>query len=62
MDFWRVGKVNYHPFQYQIDWKRVLCEMTEKLEECKARYYLKRDLLRFQSRFDGDQGQQTETV
>jgi len=44
VDFWRIGKINYHKYiEERIDWKRFLCEVKTLLNG--RSYYIKKDLL-----------------
>ncbi|MDD5641838.1 MAG: hypothetical protein PHX53_09330 [Syntrophales bacterium] len=45
VDFYKVGKLNYHPRAREIDWRRFKGEMEERLTRLGKPYYLKKDLL-----------------
>jgi len=45
VDFYKVGKLNYHPHAREIDWRRFKGEMEERLTRLGKPYYLKKDLL-----------------
>lgn len=45
VDFYRVGKLNYHPRAKEIDWRRFQGEIEERLTKLGKPYYLKKDLL-----------------
>ncbi|MBI5167690.1 MAG: hypothetical protein HY998_08160 [candidate division NC10 bacterium] len=45
VDFYKVGKLNYHPLAREIDWRRFKGEMEERLTRLGKPYYLKKDLL-----------------
>ena len=45
VDFYKVGKLNYHPLALEIDWRRFKGEMEERLTKLGKPYYLKKDLL-----------------
>ena len=45
VDFWKVGKLNYHPLEKTIDWKRFREDVLKVLNEVGANYYIKKDLL-----------------
>ena len=44
VDLFKVGKINYHPQQKEVDWKRFTVEIVELLESFGANYYIKDDL------------------
>jgi hypothetical protein len=44
VDFYKVGKLNYHPLAQEIDWRRFMGEMEERLSRLGKPYYLKKDL------------------
>ena len=43
---YKVGTMNYHPQGKSIDWYNFGWQMKRIMDNCKARYYFKRDLLR----------------
>ncbi len=45
-DFYKVGKLNYHPHARTIDWRRFKGEMEERLTKLGKPYYLKQDLVK----------------
>lgn len=45
VDFYKVGKLNYHPRAQEIDWRRFKMEMEERLTKLGKPYYLKKDLI-----------------
>lgn len=45
VDFYRVGKLNYHPWAQEIDWPRFRGEIQERLTKLGKPYYLKKDLV-----------------
>lgn len=45
VDFYKVGKLNYHPLAKEIDWRRFRGEIEERLNKLGKPYYLKKDLL-----------------
>jgi DNA repair photolyase len=47
VDFWKVGKLNYHPHEKTIDWKKFKLDVINALEEVGAKYYIKKDLQQF---------------
>jgi len=44
VDFYKVGKLNYHPLAKEIDWPKFKGEMEERLTRLGKPYYLKEDL------------------
>ena len=44
VDFWKIGKLNYHPIAKEIDWKAFAEKAIETLESVHAKYYIKNDL------------------
>ena len=44
VDFYKVGKLNYHPLAREIDWRRFMGEMEKRLSRLGKLYYLKKDL------------------
>lgn len=44
-DFYKVGKLNYHPLAAEIDWRRFKGEIEERLTKLGKPYYLKKDLI-----------------
>ena len=44
VDLFKVGKINYHPQQKEVDWKKFTVEIVELLESLGANYYIKDDL------------------
>ena len=45
VDFYRIGKLNYHPYAKEIDWVRFRGEIEERLTKLGKPYYLKKDLI-----------------
>lgn len=45
VDFYKVGKLNYHPHAQTIDWRRFKGEIEERLNKLGKSYYLKKDLV-----------------
>lgn len=45
VDFYKVGKLNYHPFQKSIDWPLFRENIIERLEHYGKPYMIKKDLL-----------------
>lgn len=45
VDFYKVGKLNYHPHAQTIDWRRFKMEMEERLTRLGKPHYFKKDLL-----------------
>jgi DNA repair photolyase len=45
VDFYKVGKLNYHSLAREIDWRRFKEEVEERLTKLGKPYYLKKDLL-----------------
>jgi DNA repair photolyase len=45
VDFYKVGKLNYHPFQKKIDWSLFRENVIRKLEYYSKAYMIKKDLL-----------------
>jgi len=45
VDFWKVGKLNYHSHAKTIDWAQFRKNILQVLSEVGARYYIKKDLL-----------------
>lgn len=45
VDFYKVGKLNYHPFQKTIDWPLFRETVIQKLEYYGKKYMIKKDLL-----------------
>jgi len=46
VDFYKVGKLNYHPFSKTIDWVKFRESVMEKLESLGKKYMIKKDLLK----------------
>jgi DNA repair photolyase len=46
VDFFKVGKLNYHPLAKEIDWRRFKGEIQERLTRLGKPYYLKKDLIK----------------
>lgn len=44
VDLFKVGKINYHPQQKEVDWKKFTINVVELLEQLGANYYIKDDL------------------
>ena len=44
VDFYKVGKLNYHPLAKEIDWRRFKKEIEARLTRLEKPYYLKKDL------------------
>ena len=44
VDLFKVGKMNYHPQQKEVDWKKFTVEIVELLESLGANYCIKDDL------------------
>jgi DNA repair photolyase len=44
VDFFKVGKLNHHPHQYDVNWKKFKEDVTIKLTDLEKNYYLKNDL------------------
>ena len=47
VDLFKVGKLNYHPREKEIDWHKFLIDCITSLEECGSQYYIKKDLRRY---------------
>jgi DNA repair photolyase len=45
VDFYKVGKLNYHPLAKEIDWRRFKGQIEERLTRLGKPYYLKKDLI-----------------
>lgn len=45
VDFYKVGKLNYHPHQKTIDWVEFREKVINKLESLNCKYMIKKDLL-----------------
>lgn len=45
VDFYKVGKLNYHPLAAKIDWCRFKGEMEERLTKLGKPYLIKKDLI-----------------
>jgi len=45
VDFYKVGKLNYHPYSKTIDWVKFRESVILKLESLNKRYMIKKDLL-----------------
>lgn len=45
VDFYKVGKLNYHPRAKEIDWQRFRGEIEERLIKLGKPFYIKRDLI-----------------
>lgn len=46
VDFYKVGKLNYHPFAKEIDWKKFGLSVIQKLKDFECDYLIKKDLMR----------------
>jgi len=44
VDLYKVGKLNYHPYQKTINWHNFLLEVEIKLKKYNKPYYIKKDL------------------
>jgi len=49
VDLFKVGKLNYHPQQYNVNWTAFRNDVIEKLKEYEVDYYIKKDLEKFSS-------------
>jgi len=47
VDLFKVGKLNYHPQQKEIDWEFFTNDIVELLESLGAEYYIKDDLRKY---------------
>ena len=47
VDLFKVGKLNYHPREKELDWHKFLIDCIALLEECGSQYYIKKDLRRY---------------
>jgi DNA repair photolyase len=47
VDFYKVGKINYHRITREIDWWRFTEDALKVLNDVGKRYYIKKDLQRF---------------
>ncbi|MBP2144776.1 DNA repair photolyase [Methanofollis sp. W23] len=47
VDLFKVGKLNYHPQQQNIDWKAFRENIIHKMEEYGNDYYIKNDLMKY---------------
>lgn len=47
VDFYKVGKLNYHAQQKNIDWKKFRCDVIDRIEKYGNEYYIKKDLEKF---------------
>ena len=47
VDMFKVGKLNYHPQQKEVDWKFFATDIVDLLESLGADYYIKDDLKRY---------------
>jgi DNA repair photolyase len=44
VDFYKVGKINYHPIGKKINWTQFLIDVEKKLKQYNKQYYIKKDL------------------
>jgi DNA repair photolyase len=44
VDFYKVGKLNYHPHQKSVDWRQFKNAIVQRLNTYKKHYYIKKDL------------------
>ena len=44
VDHWKVGKINYHPRENEIDWSKFKAEVLELLQKHNLSYYIKNSL------------------
>ena len=44
VDIWKVGKLNYHPLEKEINWRDFATNARDALESVNAEYILKKDL------------------
>ena len=49
VDFYKVGKINYHPVAKTINWAQFLIDVETKLNKYKKKFYIKKDLELFRS-------------
>lgn len=47
VDFFKVGKLNYNPQQYNVDWGAFRTDVVLKLKEYGVDYYIKKDLEKY---------------
>ncbi|MFC2013754.1 radical SAM protein [Chloroflexota bacterium] len=47
VDLFKVGKLNYHPREKEIDWRKFLQECIATLKQYGCQYYIKKDLRRY---------------
>jgi hypothetical protein len=47
VDFYKVGKLNYHPRASTIDWRKFAVEVKDLLDDLGCEYLLKEDLRRY---------------
>ncbi len=45
--FYKVGKLNYHPWALKVDWAKFAREITEFMDTLGVRYFVKADLAKF---------------
>jgi len=50
VDFYKVGKINYHPLSKTIDWAKFLFDVEKKLAKYNKKYYIKKDLEAYRSK------------
>ena len=53
VDFWKVGKLNYHEAAKAIDWKAAAGSVIRALDRIGASYYIKKDLAQYVGRPEG---------
>ena len=46
-DYYRIGKLNYHPHAKEVDWKLTVRAIQKKLEAEKVRYFFKDDTVKY---------------
>jgi DNA repair photolyase len=47
VDFYKVGKLNYHSQQSNVNWKQFRIDVCRKLDDLKKNYYIKEDLKKY---------------
>jgi DNA repair photolyase len=53
VDFWKVGKLNYHEHAKEVDWRNVAQEIVAALDNVRASYYIKKDLGQYINKPEG---------
>ena len=45
VDLWKVGKLNYHPHEKEVDWVKFREDFIKLADSLNANYIIKKDLL-----------------